>query len=303
MMFGTEELFEYLLCGKCESLHIINIPQDIAKYYPNESYYSFSVDSTIISKFKKTIKMKIFKKRDEYSLFKMSLFGKLINKKFPNTFLNLLGDLNINYDSKILDVGCGSGKFLFQLENLNFKQLLGIDPFLDEDLSHKNLFLEKKDIFNLQNKKFDFIIFNHSFEHLDNPIETLKKVNDLLKKNGTCIIRMPVKSKSIWRRYGINWVQIDAPRHFFIYTLKGLKIILNQTDLQLIDSIFDSTEFQFWGSEQYKKGISLLSEKSYLNNKNQFTKNDINEFKKDALKLNMEKEGDQATFIIRKVDV
>ena len=39
MMFGTREPFEYLECGQCGTLQLIDVP-DLARHYPIE-YFSF----------------------------------------------------------------------------------------------------------------------------------------------------------------------------------------------------------------------------------------------------------------------
>ena len=41
------------------------------------------------------------------------------------------------------------------------------------------------------NDKYDIITFNHSFEHIEDPLEILKHANKLLAVNGTCIERIP----------------------------------------------------------------------------------------------------------------
>jgi len=161
----------------------------------------------------------------------------------------------------------------------------------------------KKSIYDLpNNQKFDLIMFNHSFEHIYDQLQTIIKVYNLLSEDGACLIRMPIKTDYIWNRYGINWVQIDAPRHFFIHTPKSFELLVEQSELTIKERVYDSTEFQFWGSEQYKKGIPLNVENSYSVNpeKNIFTIEQIMEYKKLAKKLNESGQGDQAAFILKK---
>jgi hypothetical protein len=64
--------------------------------------------------------------------------------------------------------------------------------------------------------------------------------------------------------------------------------------------IYDSEGFQFWGSEQYRRGIPLLSARSYMTNPSQsiFSGSQIREFEDKALQLNLEKRGDQAAFYL-----
>lgn len=300
MMMGLKEIFEYTECSKCGCLQINAIPEEMNKYYA-KNYYSYEKQKEKTNHLINTLIMK----RNEYCLFKKNFLGKLVNIKYPNSFYSTLGYLNINYYSKILDVGCGAGKFLYELEDLNFKRLTGIDPYIENETHTEHLTIMKKNLHHLPDEeKFDFIFLNHSFEHLSDPLESLLKVQNILSKDGTCIIGMPLKTDYIWQLYGVNWVQIDAPRHFFIQTSKSFDILLGKTDLEIQKTLFDSYELQFWGSEQYKRDIPLNAANSYaINPENSiFTAKQIYEFKKCAKKLNDEKCGDQAIFFLKKVN-
>ncbi|MBZ2167133.1 class I SAM-dependent methyltransferase [Methanobacterium spitsbergense] len=299
MMFGSGESFDYVECSKCGCLQIIEIPDNMGRYYPNKNYYSFENKQNNYNALMKIL----INKRDEYCLLKNNLFGKLINIKYPNQFFSILGDLKINNNSKILDVGCGSGKFLFRLKELNFNQLSGIDLYVEKEVLSEKLEITRKNIHQLHNEqKFDLILFQHSLEHMYDPFETFKKVGSILSKNGICIVRMPVKTNYIWKLYGVNWVQIDAPRHFLINTLESFNFLLEKTNFKLQNVIFDSNDFVFRGSEQYKLGIPLNALNSYSINpkKSIFTPEDIKKFQEKAKELNKEKLGDQAMFVITK---
>jgi len=268
----------------------MQIPRNMGKYYPS-NYYSFKN----VDKSRNFLKQILKEKRDKYALFKKGLVGKIISKKYPNVLFDMVSRIEINYNSKILDVGCGSGNFLYSLNKIGFKNLTGIDPYINKDIIDGNIKILKKTIHELpNNEKYDLIISNHSFEHISNQLETLTKVSKILSGNGTCLLRMPIKTEYIWKHYGTNWVQIDAPRHFFLHTPKSFKLLVKISGLLIKDVIFDSTEFQFWGSEQYKKNIPLLAENSYSKNpdKSIFTKKEIEKFKKRAKELNMRKQGD-----------
>jgi len=301
MMFGFKEEFNYLNCQNCGCLQLLDIPQKMGKYYSENEYYSFdnSSKSFKISSFKKYF----IKKGNYYAIFKKDFIGKLIYLKYPNIYLSILGRLGLDYQSSILDVGCGNGHFLKSLKNIGFKNLLGLDPYIKNEYFEKNLKILKTTIIKLNSKnQFDFILFNHSFEHIKEQFETLLTVSKNLSKNGYCIIRMPVKNDFIWNLYGKDWVQIDAPRHFCIHTLTSFKLLTNKIGLDIDEIIFDSTELQFWRSEQYKNGIPLNSENSYSVNpdKSIFTKKQIIKFRIAAEELNKNNLGDQAIFILRK---
>lgn len=298
MFFGTRDSFEYLECNQCGCLQIVQIPNNMNKYYSSDKYYSFQ-KRTKVSDYKKFFQ----KKRNQYLLLNNDFLGRLINIFLPYPFFQLLGTLNLDQNSRILDVGCGSNSFLYLLDDLKFNNLIGIDPYINNENHTKNLEILKKDIFELEDSpKFDLIILNHSIEHMSEHLKVMNKIEAILSKTGTCIILMPVKTNYIWDLYKTNWVQIDAPRHFLIHTIKSFDFLLEKTNLYIKKVIFDSNEFQFWGSEQYKKDIALYDKDSYLINpkKSIFKKTDIDEFKKRSIDLNKNSLGDQAIFILKK---
>lgn len=298
MMFGVRDEFTYFECSKCGCLQIAKIPKNMVKYYPS-NYYSFKKNLSNNNFIKQIFK----RKRDEYALFKKGFIGKVIYRKYPNYIFDMVGIMKIYYNSSILDMGCGAGNLLYSLNKMGFKNLVGVDPYIDEDIIDGNIKILKRTINNLpNNKKFDLIISNHSFEHISNQLEILVKISKILSENGACLLRMPTKTKYIWDQYGINWVQIDAPRHFYLHSIKSFKLLVEKSGLKLNDIIFDSTEFQFWGSEQYKQNIPLKAKNSYSVNpeKSIFTKEQIVKYKKLAKELNKNGQGDQAAFILKK---
>lgn len=299
MMFGFRDEFTYFECSKCGCLQINEIPKNMRKYYPS-TYYSFKRNN----KSNKFIKSFLKRKRDVYALFKKDFIGKMLCKKYPpNALFEEISKIKVNYNSKILDIGCGAGNFLYSLNEIGFKNLVGIDPYLDEVVGG-DIKIYNKNVHELSNnQEYNLIIFNHSFEHIPDQLEILLKVPKILAKNGVCLIRMPIKTDYIWNRYGANWVQIDAPRHFYLHTIKSFKFLVEKSGLKLHDIIFDSTEFQFWGSEQYKQNIPLKAENSYsVNPKNGiFTKEQIVKYKNMAKELNKNDQGDQAAFILKNI--
>lgn len=297
MMFGLREKFTYFQCSNCSCLQIAEIPADMSKYYPAD-YYSFSPQSS-----KNPLKSFIKNSRNRYAVLNKGILGRLICVLLPNENLHFLAQFNLTENSSILDVGCGSGVLLHDLRDIGFNNLLGVDPFIEKDIEYGNgLKILKKSIHEIDGK-YDLIMFHHSFEHLADPIETLLSVTKLLNKNGVCLIRIPTVSSYAWEHYRGNWVQLDAPRHFFLHSVKSIGLLAGMSSLNLEKTIYDSTDFQFWGSEQYVKDIPLMDSRSYLKNPSGsiFSKEEISEFKKKAKELNSKNLGDACAFILRKV--
>ncbi|HMP98815.1 MAG TPA: class I SAM-dependent methyltransferase, partial [Cyclobacteriaceae bacterium] len=159
----------------------------------------------------------------------------------------------------------------------------------------------KKELKDLDTK-YDLIMFNHAFEHMHDHKNILQRVNQLLNDNGRVIIRVPVVNYA-WEKYSTNWVQLDAPRHICVFSEKAITLLAKESDLEIEKIIYDSTAFQFWGSEQYKQNIPLRDPRSYAENpaRSIFSTKQIIEYSKQAEKLNQEGKGDQACFILRKM--
>jgi predicted SAM-dependent methyltransferase len=144
-------------------------------------------------------------------------------------------------------------------------------------------------------------MFHHSFEHLEDPDGTLREAHRLLKDNGYMLIRIPVINFA-WEKYGVNWVQLDPPRHLFLYTERAFCSLAEKSGFEVEKIIYDSTAFQFWGSEQYLQNIPLNHPTSHLNNDGGtvFSQDQMDKWQSEAEVLNLRGRGDQACFYLRK---
>jgi len=289
-------------------LQIAEIPVELSKYYPPD-YYSYNIpvwlsgSENLFSSFLKGI-------RNNYAIRKRGFIGKWLYSKYPAKGLekellqHFPGHPEDLYEkeSRILDIGCGNGRFLHVLRTVGFKNVMGIDPYCEKDILYANgLRILKKSIRNITGE-FDLVMLHHSFEHMPNPLETLRDVSRLLSKNGYCVIRIPIVDSYAWRHYRENWMGLDAPRHLFLHSLKSIKVLVDKVELKIVKIVYDSSEYTLWASEQYKKDIPLESEKSYLKDKYKsiFSTEDIEMFKKQAKELNRRSEGDTVAIYLHK---
>lgn len=292
MMTGTGEVFKYFHCSECGCLQISELPENLHQYYQN--YYTNERKWRKLSSFRKAI----WSFRSFLSNYKIY---SLLEKVKYNSILDWVRRAGINKKAKILDVGCGSGDILNEFQKHGFLNLHGIDPNLEADIGNLGISYFKKTIFDTESN-YDFIMFNHSFEHIWEQHETLEKAKNLLEENGVILLRIPVINEA-FSIYKENWVQIDAPRHFYLHSLESIKLLCKLHGLQIDQKYYDSTELQFIGSEQYKQGIALNAGNSYLKNpsKSIFYKKDISNYKKEARLLNSEEKGDQVVLFIKRI--
>ena len=291
-MFGMGGRFSYRECAACGHVELSEIPQDIVRYYP-ENYYSFRRPSAI--------KTYLKSKRAAHSHGRHSVLGALMEKKLgPDPTVAWFKHAEVKLSDRILDVGCGSGIFLRDLQYCGFDSIMGVDPYIDRDYQYGAIKIKKMSVFDLKDQ-FDFIMLNHSFEHMLEPMRIMQQLSRLIAEDGTVLIRVPVIGEA-WSIYKENWVGLDAPRHFFIPSLNSFSMMVQKSGFAIKSVVFDSTEFQFWASEQYRKNIPLESPQSYDRNPKGsiFTPDQIQQFSQRSADLNRQGKGDQASFYLKK---
>jgi hypothetical protein len=145
-------------------------------------------------------------------------------------------------------------------------------------------------------------MFQHSFEHLPDPQAALAAAARLLPPGGRCLIRLPLVSSYAWEHYGVDWVQLDAPRHFFLHSEESIRRLAAGAGLEILKIVYDSTAFQFVGSELYRRDIPLRSQTpdDVQLRATAFSREEIAAFERHARELNAETRGDQAAFYLTK---
>lgn len=302
MMFGLKTEHQYFECPQCDALSIEKVPDLLGKYYP-DNYYSFkqqpdeNIDTTFLRRLKSGYLL--------YGRNKLPGFILSIGYKVPEYF-SWLKATGVNYNDSILDIGSGSGDFLASFCKAGFTNLLGIDPFLKKEFVSTNgkLRLLRRSLFDeLEPTRFDLVMLNHSFEHMEDPPAIFQRLSALVKPGRFLLIRIPINKSFASGFYKTDWVDWDAPRHLVIQSVKSMGWLAGQNAFNIEKIVFDSTAFQFWGSEQYRKGIPLHDPRSYAENKKSglFSAKQIREWSEQAADLNKNGQGDQACFYLRKM--
>jgi 2-polyprenyl-3-methyl-5-hydroxy-6-metoxy-1,4-benzoquinol methylase len=303
MFFGMREAFNYAQCPSCACLQILEVPGDMARFYPKDYYSYVTINETSPITYLKGIFRRL---RDRSILLDRGVFGRIIQHLRPPDFpLELLKRVGPLKEISILDVGCGSGMLLYYLKEAGIGNVLGIDPFIEHDIEYRSgLRIMKRSITELQDlgKKFDLVMFNHSLEHMPDPDSILKATDGVLADQGTVLIRTPTVDSFAWEHYREDWVQCDAPRHLYLHSRASLDILAVRAGMMVTEVVYDSDALQLWGSEQYQQDIPLISERSYKYGLRHsiFSKEQINDFHKKAEKLNEEGKGDQAAFYLKR---
>lgn len=308
MMFGTREEFEYFQCNSCGCLQISDIPNDLGRFYP-PCYYSLTTTNG-----NRTSALRAFLLKQR---FRNALFGRgyklnqLLSSFIQMPQLRLDKVLPVarvlqkagvrDFSARFLDIGCGSWSlWLANLRTMGFQRLFGADPFIGSDVNCDGITIYKRQTSEVSGT-FDLITFHHSLEHIPDQEAALAAARRLLAPHGVILVRVPVVSSYAWRHYGTNWVEMDPPRHLYLHSRESMRLLGERVGLNLYATACDSFELEFYGSEQYLRGIPLTDDNSYwLNNDTAvFTREEIEGFGNMARQVNEKDECGRACFFFR----
>ena len=297
-MFGFGDEFHYFQCGGCGCLQIAQVPENLTRYYPPH-YYSFGVAPLPT----RGLKSWLAARRDRARLTGIGRVGIWLWRwQQIRDDVASLGRVPLRMDTRILDVGCGQGQLLSLLHRAGFRRLLGIDPYLANDVEVVPGLQVRKQVLQGLTESFDLIMLHHVFEHLENGLETLRSCRERLAPGGTILLRLPTVESVAWERYRENWVQLDAPRHLFLHTRASLRLLAEQAGLQVRECWCDSTEFQFWASKLYQRGIPHTDGQGRATQpQDHFSAMELAAFRREAVAANQTNLGDQLVVLLNEI--
>lgn len=137
---------------------------------------------------------------------------------------------------RVLDIGCGYG------ETLGYHQSRDCDVYgveVDENIRpvaekfgykiHIGLF----DPNNYPPGFFDYVTMDQVIEHLSNPAETLRGINNILKPGGVLILGTPNSNgwgAYFFRNFWINW---HTPYHLQLFSVNSMRLLAEETGMAL----------------------------------------------------------------------
>jgi SAM-dependent methyltransferase len=140
-------------------------------------------------------------------------------------------------EATVLDVGCGEGEFLAELQSLGWS-VEGIDPSeaavaIAQDRGVRAAVGTFADV-TLEAGSFDAITFRLVFEHIGDPVGALAKCRNALRKRGNLWIATPSLDSEAHRAFGRDWIHLEPPRHAVLYTRGSLTRLLEVSGFELV---------------------------------------------------------------------
>jgi 2-polyprenyl-3-methyl-5-hydroxy-6-metoxy-1,4-benzoquinol methylase len=146
--------------------------------------------------------------------------------------------VQLDANSKLLDVGCGAGTFLTrmhtrfsaQVTGVDFKDLSHLPAFAQIDF-HCGLFYDQQ----LAADTYDLVTMWHFLEHDYDPLRTLHEARRVLKPHGRLVIEVPRLDSLSFRLYRERWPGLQAPQHTVLYDRAKLLRFVEKAGLEVVD--------------------------------------------------------------------
>jgi SAM-dependent methyltransferase len=173
-------------------------------------------------------------------------FGPYFYKKAENYYKLSYLELWKNFEgyNKILDIGCGEGKFLIYAPK---DHIVSGTEIIDSDIEKskkKGLNVIKSNLdkkLPFKDNTFDGILISHVIEHLESPYESLKEVKRILRAGGKLVILTPNFATDHKNFY-------NDPTHKRPFTKRGLFKLLYDLEFKNIrikNDIYNSYSILF----------------------------------------------------------
>ncbi len=147
--------------------------------------------------------------------------------------------LNGQTKGRLLDVGCGDGRFLAKMKNLGW-EVVGVEPDAHAAKVARDRFALEvhegtPETMGSLDNAFDVVTVSHVIEHVLDPTSTLRACRRVLRPSGKVVVITPNIQSLGHRVFGKACVHLDPPRHLHLFSPYGLRACAERAGLRVLD--------------------------------------------------------------------
>ncbi|MCK5268981.1 MAG: class I SAM-dependent methyltransferase, partial [Spirochaetes bacterium] len=191
LLYNKPDIYRYMQCSRCSAVYQEPMPtfDEIVKYYPDDydvytaipplKHFSFS-------------KLGVLHYKYNYTHLDVPRLFRLISPVI--SFLRYRDAIRFIPNGKGLDIGCGNGKFIRDMNSLGW-QFEGVEfnPIAVDICRKAGLKVFHGDLHTaaFKDNSFDIVSARHVIEHIPDPTNFMREIARILKKEGRLVIKTP----------------------------------------------------------------------------------------------------------------
>lgn len=226
-MTNDPTVFKLVRCRNCSLVYINPQPteEELVKFYPTDySPYSLEYQTFHYS----------------YPLNFLRKIRRMIWPMKPAALNTMPSFIDQDQPKKVLDFGCGGGRFLKLLEKQHPDwDLYGFDIATNRQIEQLTdrikIYRGQMQVLldDLTLQSLDIIYLNNSLEHLNDPDQTLRLLIPFLKHGGELFVEVPNIDSIKFKIFGKHFSSLDIPRHLYMFSPQTLRALLQKNGLTI----------------------------------------------------------------------
>jgi 2-polyprenyl-3-methyl-5-hydroxy-6-metoxy-1,4-benzoquinol methylase len=250
-MYGLHTRYDYFVCPSCACVFQYPMPDmaTIASFYP-DNYTVF--DQETRTRKVSPMRMALLRRMLGYDHLRVSLAYRFLAAML--TPFQKLTTPAWEGGGRMLDVGCGNGRFLTSMRTLGWEvQGVELSETGVKAARLSNLTVHHGDLASagFADGAFDLITARHVIEHIPEPHPFMHELARILRPGGRLVIETPTSTALGRPWFNTNWYANDVPRHLFLFSPDNLERLGTGQGLRKINLIMETTPKIFLNSLDY----------------------------------------------------